>query len=83
MSMKELAVPALCVLGALYWVGGCNSKKNCNHSDRDFVPQEPTPIYQEVCPEQPVRTKIIRHRIYERTIRTTTITRTPVYGNDF
>ena len=83
MSMKDLAVPALCALGALYWIGGCNNKKNCNNSGGDFVPQEPTPIYQEIRPEKPRQIEIIRHRIYEETIRTTTITRTPVYGNDF
>ncbi len=83
MSMKDLAVPALCILGALYWFNGCASKKNCNRTDRDFVPQEPTPIYQEVRPERPVRTRIIRHQTYEETIRTTTIIKTPVYENDF
>ena len=91
MALKDLAVPALCVLGTLYFIKGCNEGKR---GTPVRTQEEPTPICQEVpvqeCPdviyqgdfEPQVQTRIIHRRITRRTIRTTTTT-TPIYYYEY
>ena len=92
MALKDLAVPALAVLGTLYFVKGCNEGKR---NTPVHTPVEPTPICQKVpvqeCPSAvyqeeafvpQVQTRIIHRRIIRRTIRTTTTT-TPVYYYEY
>ena len=86
MALKDLAVPALCVLGTLYLFKGCDSDKTCapccrsvpfqpvNRVYRKPIQKQPT-YYREVYEEPQVQT-VIRRRVIRKTIRTTTV---PVY----
>ena len=76
MALKDLVVPALCVLGTLYFVKGCDKEKRCNsyrsypvnYTTRPVEPEvvQPTPVYYQETYEQPV--KVIRRRVIRRTV---------------
>ena len=76
MALKDLVVPALCVLGTLYCVKGCDkerrytSYRDCpvdyatQPVEREIV--QPTPVYYQETYEQPVR--VIHRRVIRRTV---------------
>ena len=89
MAFKDLAVPALAILGTLYLLKGCNNEKICmpSHTEPQPQPQHCTqqePVQQKEpelyqVPEEP-ETTIIHRRIIRRIrrVRTTTTTTVPV-----
>ena len=86
MEAKSLVIPALCILGTVYVMKGCECEKR--HTPcRTYTPPQPAPVcrqpvepvYQEVY-EQPVQTRVIRRRVIRRTVHTTT---TPVYYYEY
>ena len=77
MEVKNLIIPALCIIGTMYAMKGCECEKK-HTSCRSYTPPQPVPVYQEpvqVAPdyqevyEQPAQTRIIRRRVIRRTIQ--------------
>lgn len=91
MALKDLAVPALCILGTLYFIKGCENGKRCDSYHPHTSPQPKCRVYQKPVQEEkqdyegyegyetPVyqQTIIRRQRVIRRTIVT------PVYQNDY
>ena len=86
-GLKGCLVPALCILGTLWVVKGCENERAHVHP-RTYIPRQPAPVYetpvrqqpiqeqpayyQEVYQESPIQTRVIRRRVIHKTIRTTT-----------